>query len=221
MKNPNKLNIVFLFLLVPVILFTSCTEKPDTLPILGYKKVKDNGEIVYHTIPEFRFINQDSNYVTNETYKKKIYVADFFFTSCPSICPMMSAQMLRIYEKYKENDKVMLLSYTVDPARDSVPVLKRYAGKLGVSSEKWSFVTGDRAEIYDIADEYFSVAVKDSTVEGGYNHSGRLILVDWEGRIRAYCDGTEPQDVNGLMEDIDILLREYKKTHKDEVVNKS
>ncbi len=207
----RNLSLICCGIMAILCLNTACNNT-EPLPILGRKTVNDSGDTIYHTIPKFSFINQDSQYVTNQTYAGKIYIADFFFTSCPTICPKMAAQLLRVYKKYRNDDRVFILSHTVDPKRDSVSVLKAYADKLGVSADKWSFVTGLRSELYNIADDYFSIAVEDTGAPGGYNHSGRFLLVDWDGRIRAYCDGTDPVEVSKLMDKIDRLLVEYDKT---------
>lgn len=185
-----------------------CGEKRGPLPILGERDISDNGDTIYHRIPTFKFIDQDSNSIDNNYYKGKVYVTDFFFTSCPTICPKMAEQMLRIYDNYINDARVMLLSHSIDPVRDSVPRLKDYADKLEVSSDKWSFVTGDRSEIYDIAEDYFSIAMEDEEAPGGFNHSGRLILIDWNGHLRSFADGTDTESVNELMKDIDVLLKE-------------
>jgi protein SCO1/2 len=199
------------FLLMPIagLLFFSCQEAPVSLPILGEREVV-NGDTVYHKIRDFAFLNQDSQVITNATFGGKIYVADFFFISCPTICPKTTRQMLRLYERFKEEDKVILLAHTVDPKRDGVAALSKYAGNLGVSSSKWHFATGDQDALYEIADDYFSVALEDPDVPGGFDHSGRFILVDPNRHIRSFCDGTDPADVDRFMADIENLLKELK-----------
>ncbi len=212
----NNVLIGFIAFVLAIASIQSCTTEVKPLPILGKKEVSADGDTIYHTIPKFSFVDQDSNYITNRTYKDKVYVSDFFFTACPTICPQMAAQLLRIYNHYEGNDMVKILSHSIDPVRDSVPRLKDYANKLGVSSDKWSFVTGIRTEIYDIAESYFSIAMEDEDAPGGFNHSGRFILVDWDGRIRSFCDGTDKDDVNRLMKDIDNLLAEYSMINAEE-----
>ena len=208
-------NIIF------IIILTSCGnyENHFKLPILGRSKIIErieNGVKLYDTIPhqisDFSFINQDSTPVTNQTFKDKIYIADFFFTSCPTICPTMKAQMLRVYEAYKENPAVMFLSHTIDPLHDTVAVLKDYAGKLDVPSNKWHFVTGDQDEIYQLGEKsYMSVMAEDDNAPGGFIHSGALLLVDKKRHIRSFVDGTEPEQVDLLIKDIGRLLDEYEK----------
>lgn len=116
--------------------------------------------------------------------------------------------MLRIHDQFKDNGKLLLCAHSIDPKRDTVGALKRYARNLDVTSEKWHFLTGDKYEIKDIADDYFSIVIEDSEAPGGFDHSGRLILIDQNRRIRSFCDGTDPGDVDRFMEDIQILLDE-------------
>lgn len=189
------------------VLLAGCEVAPRALPILGERDVV-NGDTIYHTIPDFQFIDQDSQEVTNATFAGKAYVADFFFISCPTICPKTTRQMLRIYEKFQHDDRLLLLAHTVDPKRDSVAALARYAHNLNVKSAKWHFVTGDQDKIYEIADDYFSIAMEDPEAPGGYDHSGRLILIDKNRHIRSFCDGTDPADVDRFMKDIETLLNE-------------
>lgn len=168
-----------------------------------------NGDSVYHTIPDFSFVNQDSSIITNKTYEGKIYVADFFFTTCPTICPVMKKQMLRVYEKYKENPKVGILSHTIDPRHDSVKVLKEYSTRLGINGKMWNFVTGEKSKIYEIGEKsYYVTAGEDSTAAGGIIHSGAFILVDTKRRVRGVYDGTKETDVTKLIKDMEVLLNE-------------
>lgn len=182
--------------------------QPKKLPILGDREFI-NGDSVYHTIPDFKFVDQDSNEVTNQTYNNKIYVADFFFTTCPTICPIMKTQMLRIYEKFKDNPEVGILSHTIDPRHDSVAVLKAYTKRLGVNGNFWHFVTGERDKIYEMGQkEYYVTAGEDSTAAGGIIHSGAFILVDKKRRVRGMYDGTQEKDVSKLIKDMSALLKE-------------
>ncbi len=199
----------------------ACTEVKDSfeLPVLGRSKVVEkevNGEITYdtvqHKIADFSFVNQDSVVVTNETFSSKVYVADFFFTTCPTICPVMKQQMLRVYDVYKENPEFAIISHTIDPEYDTVALLNDYASRLGVSSSTWHFVTGNKDEIYDIAEEsYLSIADEDESAPGGFIHSGAFILIDKEGRIRGVYDGTIEEQVDVLIKDVERLINSYKK----------
>ncbi|GAB3529774.1 SCO family protein [Pontibacter brevis] len=221
MSNRNKITLRKTVLAVAMALSTgflySCSEsgaKEKTLPILGEREAVErevNGQLVvdtlYHQIPDFAFINQDSQRVTQATVAGKIYVTDFFFTSCPSICPKMKSEMLRVYEEYRDNPNVVLLSHSIDPQHDTVAVLKDYADRLGVQSSKWHFLTGEKDSIYDIASKYL-VAVQEDGDEagGGFTHGGHFILVDEQRRIRGVYDGTEEASVDQLLQDIPLLL---------------
>jgi len=185
----------------------NCSNEPEELPILSPKK-EVNGEGVHEKIPDYSFVNQDSQIVTPATFENKAYVADFFFTSCPTICPVMTQNMLRIYRKFEQDSRLLLLSHTIDPARDSVGQLKHYADNIGVSGDKWHFVTGNKDDIYGIADDYFNVIVEDPTLPEGFDHSGRLVLVDENRHIRAYCNGTDREEVDLFIKDIERLLHE-------------
>ena len=189
-----------------VLLGLGCSRPEEPLPILG-EKIIENGDTIYHTIPDFAFIDQDSQVVTNETFKGKIYVADFFFISCPTICPKVTKQMLRIYKHFEDDDRVALLAHTIDVKHDTIPRLKDYATKLGVRTDKWHFVTGDKDAIYGIADDYFSIAIEDPDAPGGFDHSGKIILVDDKRRVRSFADGTDPESVDRLIADMEKLLR--------------
>lgn len=188
-------------------------EEKRTLPILGERDVV-NGDTIYPTVPDFAFVNQDSQLVTNATFAGKIYVVDFFFIHCPTICPKVKANGVRIYEKYKGDPRIVILSHSIDVRNDTVAALKRHADKLGVGAPQWHMVTGAEDEIYGVADNYFSVATKNPEAPGGFDHSGRLILVDKNRHVRSFCDGTDAADTDRFMEDIDLLLEEqfgYKK----------
>ena len=197
------------FLLCLGILIISCNSEPKELPIIGFQETLDDGSISYHKIPTFSFTNQNGKEVTNGTFNGKIYAADFFFTSCPSICPKVMKQMMRIADSQKNNEKFMLISHTIDPVRDSVKVLKTYADNLGINQSKWHFLTGDKDELLDMADEYYVAAYEDPTAPGGFDHSGKILLVDVDGHIRAFCDGTDPESVTKFIKDIDVLMKEY------------
>lgn len=207
---------IFLSLMVLSTIIIACSQSPKQLPFLGNKSLKKsivNGkeftDTVYHSIPNFKFINQDGDTISEKTVKGKIYVADFFFTSCPTICPTMKTQMLKIYKKYLNNSQVMLLSHTIDPSNDSPEVLKNFAENLHVNTQKWQFVTGKKEDIYKIGQKSYMVsAVDDPSQPGGIVHSGGFVLVDTKLRIRGIYDGTEPKKVEQLMLDIDLLLSE-------------
>jgi protein SCO1/2 len=201
-----------IFALCLAIGLTACglgpqVQEDPTLPFLGNHIIDPaTGDTTYHTIPPFSFVDQDSQAVTNATFAGKNYIADFFFTSCPTICPKVKKQMLRLYDKYEGRDDLVFLSHTIDVKRDTVGHLKVYAENMGVSADRWHFVTGDRDEIYGIAEDYMSIAKEDPNAPGGFDHSGWLLLIDKTGHIRSYANGTEAEAVDGLMKDIDWLL---------------
>jgi protein SCO1 len=187
-----------------------------TLPIYGNRQAVTktvNGQqvtdTVYQTIPNFTFVNQYGDSTGTKQLKGKIYVADFFFTSCPSICPIMERNMLNVYNAYKDSADIKIVSFTIDPKHDTVPVLKKYAGKLGVTGNSWWFLHGDKEKTYDLAAKGYLVAVsQDSTVAGGYVHQGYFVLVDKLGRVRGSYDGTDMKQVNQLIDDIKTLKAE-------------
>jgi protein SCO1 len=195
--------------LAAFLLLVSCvTRKESPLPIFGEREVVGN-DTAYHTIANFSFLDQDSAIVTNATYNGKIYVADFFFTSCRTICPIMKTQMLRVYDSIQNDPDVLLLSHTIDPEYDTVGLLRDYAGRLGVKSSKWHFVTGEKEDIYKLAQtSYFSTALEDTTEPDGFIHSGAFLLIDKQRRIRGKYDGTKEEDVNRLLGDIQRLKNE-------------
>ncbi len=186
------------------------------LPYLGepmFSSHEENGKLVpdtiYPKIPAFSFTNQDGKTVTEKTFDG-IYVADFFFTTCPTICPKMKAELLRVYEAFKNEQRVKILSHTIDPDYDTVEVLHEYASRLQVTSDKWNFVTGDKDSIYGMADYYMVSAEEAPNEPGGYVHSGALILIDQNKFIRGMYDGTKPEEVDQLIKDIPLLLSETK-----------
>ncbi|MBK8878268.1 MAG: SCO family protein [Haliscomenobacter sp.] len=191
------------------LLLVGCNLKrtPEALPILGNSEIV-NGDTIYHQVRDFSFINQDSQEVNNATFEGKAYVVDFFFISCPTICPMVNKQMLRVYDRFKDDDRLLLLAHTIDTKHDTIPRLKQFAQNLGVSNDKWIFVTGVKDSIYSIANDYFSIAIEDPEAPGGFDHSGRLILVDKNRHVRSFCDGTDPESVDRFMKDIEVLLKE-------------
>ncbi len=209
MTNILKTGIQISFIACITIMGASCTEKQERLPIFGEKEVTGS-DTIYHTIADFKFVDQDSAFITPKTFEGKIYVVDFFFTSCRTICPIMKTQMLRVYENIKDDPDVLLLSHTIDPEYDTVALLHDYANRLDVSSDKWHFVTGDQDEIFNIAQtSYFATALADDAEPDGLIHSGAFLLIDKEKRIRGKYDGTKEEEVNRLMQDIKKLEKEY------------
>ena len=189
---------------------TACTipQTQTELPIMGRTEFTDT-DTIYHQIADFSFVNQDSATVTHDTFAGKIYISDFFFTSCPSICPIMKTQMLRVYDAIADYEDVMILSHTIDPEYDTVALLHDFAERLGVSSDKWHFVTGPKQKIYEIGQRsYMVTALEDKEAPGGFLHSGAFILVDKDRHIRGLYDGTKAEKVDLLIKDIKKLRKE-------------
>lgn len=185
----------------------SC-DNPSPLPMLGTPVVTGK-DTVYPRIPAFSFWDQDSSTVTEETFRDNIYVADFIFLSCPTICPRMTGAMKTVYTHFLDDDRVKFLSHTIDPERDSIPRLHAYAQSLGVATSKWHFVTGDQDRMIDLAQKaYYATAYADSTAPGGWVHSAALLLIDRDRHIRGVYNSTLETETRRLIEDINILLRE-------------
>ncbi|MCC6182307.1 MAG: SCO family protein [Bacteroidia bacterium] len=205
-------NFVTLFVLT---LLASCAnstkQKQALLPILGEKKLGGTSgkDTLYHTIQTFTFVNQYHDTITENTIANKIYVADFFFATCQSICPKMSSQMSIVQSVFKDDRDVLLLSHTVNPMHDTVEVLNAYAQSYGAIKNKWHFLTGAKKQIYDIAyKDYLVNALEDDGSEEGFLHSELFILIDKQKRIRGIYDGTDSVAVSKLIADIKLLKQE-------------
>lgn len=217
-KHRIYIGIVLIFSIITLYLFYSALKPNKTLPI--YNPADVNPELVdstvqyiskYHTIADFSFVNQNGKVITQKDYEGKIYVADFFFTTCGSICPKMTTNLVDVQKAIQNNPKVMLLSHTVFPETDSVPVLKAYAIKHGVIDAKWNLVTGDKKEIYSMARKSY-LAVKLGKPEELYDmvHTENFVLVDQKRRVRGFYDGTKKEDIQRLIEDINWLCADEK-----------
>ena len=209
--------LVLLILSIIIISIIYQVLKPnEVLPI--FQPAKVNAELVdstiqhvkkYHTISDFSLINQNGKTITQEDYKDKIYVADFFFTTCQTICPIMTDHMVQVQNKLKNDSEIMLLSHSVTPEIDSVAQLKKYALKKGVDATKWNLVTGEKKEIYKLARKsYLAVKTDGNGDEYDMIHTENFILVDKKKRIRGFYDGTDDLDIEQLLKDIEILKRE-------------
>lgn len=223
MKNIKKYRFLIGFFVVLAIVFLSIANQlltpAKSLPIYNPSMV--NPEMVdstvqhiakYHTIADFSFVNQNGKTITQKDYEGKIYVADFFFTTCPTICPIMKDNMVILQNAIKDMDDVKLLSHTVMPHIDSVPVLKAYAVEKGVMDDKWNLVTGDVKDIFFIARKSY-LAVKTETEGEMYDmvHTENFVLVDQKRRVRGFYDGTNLDEINRLIEDIKFLSNEMNK----------
>jgi protein SCO1/2 len=210
----------FTMALLSVIIITAfyfILKPQKVLPI--YQPANVNTELVdstlqfkkkYHTIADFSLINQNGESITEEYYKNKIYVADFFFTTCQTICPIMTDHMREIQKATITDNDILLLSHTVTPEIDTIEQLKRYANLKGVNASKWNLVTGDKKQIYDLARKSY-LAVKDNDF-GNYSmiHTENFMLIDKERQIRGFYDGTNTEEIERLLDDIKILKASYK-----------
>mgnify|MGYP002795023047 FL=1 len=215
----KTLGIVLLVLSVIIIyaIYTLLTPEKK-LPV--YQPDMVNTELVdttvqfvrkYHKIADFELYNQNGDTITKAFYKDKIYIADFFFTTCLTICPIMTDHMVKIQEEIKEDPEVLLLSHTVFPVADSIPVLKEYALEKGILDSKWNLVTGDKKQIYELARKSY-LATKSNGDGGPYDmiHTENFVLVDKNSQIRGFYDGTNPEAIDDLLKDLKILKAEYK-----------
>lgn len=179
------------------------------LPYLGENVITEAGDTSYYQIPEFGFVDQDSNWVTHQNVEGKIYVTDFFFTSCLSICPKMKQQMLRVHRAYAKDGDLLLLSHTIDPNYDTAEVLKEYADRMELKSSQWRFLTGPKDSIYSMGAKYFVAANEDPISVDGFYHTDVFTLVDKERRVRGVYHGTDSIEVKRLISDISRLKQEY------------
>lgn len=184
------------------------------LPIIGFDKLVErevDGQIVVdtldHSIPDFTFINQDSTIVTEKTVAGKVYLADIFFTSCPTICPRVKKNVKVVYDQFKDHPDFAILSHSMDTKYDTVGRLAWYADKLNIDSDHWHLLTGDKEAIFSIAQEYYIAALESEDAPGGFDHSGAIALVDRKRRIRGLYDGTDPEKMKALAEDLAYLLK--------------
>lgn len=195
-----------------------------SLPYIGPREIVENSEpvdTIFHSIPRFRFLDQNGDVFTNDNLKGNIYIANFFFTRCPSICPKMAAHLLDLQIKFKDRKDVKIVSFTVDPEFDTVEVLATYAEKVHANPDQWTFLTGSKDAIYEMAFQgFFAPAQKDETAPGGFLHSQLIFIVDQEGKLRGSYndedvvipafDGTKTAEMRKLADAIDnLLLEEY------------
>jgi protein SCO1/2 len=178
------------------------------LPVYGEKKLQGN-DTIYHTVGAFKLINQYGDTVSNATVKNKIYIANFFFATCQSICPEMSTNLTEVQKVIADDDSVLILSHTVNPLHDTVEVLKDYAATYGAVKNKWHLLTGSKKLIYDLARySYLVNALEDDGTPEGFLHSELFLLMDTKGRIRGMYDGTDKVQVQKLLNDIKLLKKE-------------
>jgi protein SCO1/2 len=206
MKNTMRLNIIYAILLLLSFGLHSCTDKK--LPILGLRHF-ENGDTIYAQIPEFSLSDQFNNTISKEGLKGKIHIADFFFTSCPTICPKTIRSMMKIANHFKSHNEINYICFSIDYRKDSIARLKNYYDKLGIQHDHFHLLhIPTKEEIKRISESYMSIALEDPSAPGGYDHSGWLLLVDKNSFIRSYCLGTDDKDVDRFIEDVEILLNE-------------
>lgn len=227
LKNKSYIGISFIILLFGIYAVPKIIDrienndivKGDRLDRVGVTTKNDDKLVKIGPAPKFELVNQDNKKITNETYKGKVYVLEFFFTTCPSICPKMNLSMLAIENSFFGNPNFGIVSITIDPAHDTPAILKAHAKLLGVKSSNWNFLTGDRDYIFGIANKGFNLYVgENSKVNGGFEHSGLFALVDKNGTIRCrkddfgnpilYYDGLDKKGVRDIQQDINILLKD-------------
>ncbi len=216
MSNKKTAIVLFIFFLVLGTAFlgyyykTTIAEKKVTLPVI-------EGDRNHH-VHEFSFLNQDGVVVNNETVKGKVCVVEYFFATCKSICPKMNENMAKVYKAFRGNDRVVILSHTVDPDKDTVAALKAYSLKFEADAKQWMFLTGDKKKLYDMARYSYLISAQDDTtgikVEDDFIHDNHYALVDGMGRVRGFYDGLEISQINKLITDINELLKEEIVTSK-------
>lgn len=218
MRSKMKRVINSAVMILTAILVVSCGETKKEpaehhtflLPVIGERKLGGQGnDTIYHTVSDFTLTNQYNETVTQKDVANKIYIADFFFATCQSICPQMSTELIRVQEAFKDDNDFMILSHSVNPAHDTVEVLKAYAEKYNAIKGKWHFLTGSKKEIYKLAlNDYLVNALEDDGSPEGFIHSELFLLIDKQKRIRGMYDGTDSISVNKLIKDIKLLKTE-------------
>ena len=209
---------ILIFSAAAVYMFYVILKPVEVLPV--YQPAEVNEKLVdssiihvakYHKISDFKLTNQNGKEITQANYKDKIYVADFFFTTCQDICPVMTKNMYQLQEELKNDNQILLLSHTVIPEVDTVEQLKEYAVENNVDDSKWNLVTGDKKQIYELARKSY-LAVEDSNYsQYDMIHTENFMLIDKERQIRGFYDGTNSDEINRLLKDIKILKQSYNK----------
>jgi len=193
----------------------SCSPKKKPLPVLGKhdcvsrkEGAKEVTDTVFYKVPDFSFLGHRSVQIDKKTIEGKVTIVDFFFTTCPTICPVMSRNMKKISQEFLGEKNLALLSFSIDAIHDSVPVLNKYAKKLNVENDNWHFMICEKKKTFELAKGFMISAAEDKNAPGGLIHSGAFILLDRQQRIRAYYDGTKDEDVDKAIADIKSLLDE-------------
>ncbi len=234
MLTNRKAGIALVLLAVPALFYLLLRQGQNhyTLPryfpkidsttdqVMFTQMVQPSGKMVrdtaYHTIPDFALTDQDGKPFNRQSIQGKIHIADFFFTRCGTICPKLSSQLNRVQDIFRQNDQIVLISYSVDPEYDTSEYLRAYAKRFEAIPGKWTFLTGSKAEIYRLIQKAYFLPVMDAGVSNGdpdetFSHSEKVVLVDKEGIIRGYYDGTDKEDIDRLVLETRVLLDTYKK----------
>jgi protein SCO1/2 len=211
-KSTNSLLIIAGLIVLSVGIYYATHRHPvKTLPYFGDRVAKAPGDTTFHTVADFHLLDQRGRTITQQNLAGKIYVADYFFANCKTICPKMSTQLERVQARFRQEPSFMILSHTVDPLRDTVAAMARYASIHGADSSKWLFLTGDKKQLYDLARHaYLAVATEGNGGPEDFVHTDQFALVDKEKHLRGFYDGTDSLEVNRLMMDIEQLLASYK-----------
>lgn len=217
MKTNKRINSILLLFIFGIMLVFSCTEnKKDTLPYLGHHDIVHEatgelevGDTIYHKVPSFEYLNQDSIWIKSSDIENKIWIAKFFFTNCPTICPPMTSAMKEVAKDLSEfEEKVVFLSFSIDPTKDNPARLREYIKEHDITAKNWHFLTGDEDETHDLGVHGFYIhAQADNQAPGGYAHSGNFVLVDKNQHIRGVYDGLEEKEREKLIKDFKKLLK--------------
>lgn len=207
-KNKTSIFLIVFFLVLATAFVTyslKYLKEPDTLPVIS----SNTG----HRVQDFSFVNQEGDTITQADMKGKIYVVEYFFTTCKGICPKMNENMSTVYQAFRGNEDVKILSHTVDPKKDTVEAMKAYSLRFEADPDQWMFLTGDKQELYDVARYSYLISASDDTatvdIESDFIHTDRFVLVDRDGYIRGkFYIGTDPAEVQQLIGDIKQLLKE-------------
>lgn len=213
MSNPKKLLTILGVLFLPCVFYLVLIQGKNhfkQLEIYGPREPVANGDTIYHTIPPFSLVNQEGKTITDKDLEGKIFVANFFFVTCPTICPKMNDNLKGVTVKFRQDTGVKFLSFTVDPESDSVEVLNAYAKERSADANQWWFLTGNKESIYTLAREGFLVNAAEGKTAEDFFHSQDLILIDKEKRIRGLYDGLDAAEVKRLKDEIEVLQHEYK-----------
>lgn len=207
-NNKTTVFLVSFFILLSAVFMgyfykVSHEEKKSNLPVLGNPG---------HHVAAFSFINQDGKTITNEDVKGKIYVVEYFFTTCKGICPRLNENLTHVYQAFRGNKNVLILSHTVDPLKDTVKAMKEYSLRFDADPSQWMFLTGDKKKLYDMARYSYLISAQDDTtgvsIDQDFIHDNHYVLVDRDGRVRGFYDGLKMDEVNKLIKDINSLLAE-------------